>query len=137
MSSRSERMLNAIANGEKITATPMCRKEMFLKAYANKEGTANLPEPRCREEQFYLAIIKGEPITLEPRCKKEQYLKAIANNEPIPESCGISSREEELFRKIIEEAGSNTPNLNYITNGVFYIREAYSATQLADVITLR
>lgn len=139
MSTRYERMLNAIANGEKITEEPICRREVFLKAYANKEGAANLPKPICREEEFYLSLIKGEKITTEPICKKEEYLKALANNEPIPASCGTSCMEGKLFRKILGEENPDEPttNLNFVSGGTFYIREAYSATQTADAITLR
>lgn len=100
MSTRYERMLEAISKGEKITDEPICRREMFLKALANKEGVSNLPEPICREEEFYRSIIKGEKITVEPICKKEEYLKAIANNEPLPESSGSSCREETMFRRV-------------------------------------
>lgn len=57
MSTRYERMLEAIANGEKITDEPICRREMFLKALANNEGASNLPDPICREEEFYKSII--------------------------------------------------------------------------------
>lgn len=114
MSTRYERMLEAISKGEKITDEPICRREMFLKALANKEGVSNLPEPICREEEFYRSIIKGEKITVEPICKKEEYLKAIANNEPLPESSGSSCREEKMFRKVctsgnVGGGGGSTP----------------------------
>lgn len=54
--SNSEEMLTAIVNGEQITDTPTCRKEQFLKAIANNEGTTDLPEPNCREEKLLLQI---------------------------------------------------------------------------------
>lgn len=112
MSTRYERMLEAIAKGEKITDEPICRREMFLKALANNEGASNLPDPICREEEFYKSIIKGEKITVEPICKKEEYLKAIANNEPLPESSGSSCAEEKMFRKVCTSGnvgGGGTP----------------------------
>ena len=140
MVSRYERMLNAIANGEQITEEPTCRIEIFLKALANKEDPSKLPEPRSREEKYWLSIIKGEQITSKPISKKEEYLKAIANNEPIPSGSGTFARVEPLFRKILGETGGSdepTTNLNYVSGGTFYIREAYSATQSADTITLR
>ena len=141
MSTRYERMLDAIANGLRITDEPTCRIERFLKALANKEDPSTLPEPICREEKYWLSIIKGERITDEPTCKKEEYLKALANNEPIPSGSG--AREESLFKKIINNAGgSDNPdqpvtNLNYVSGGMLYLREAYSAAQTADAITLR
>ena len=54
--SRSEEMAAAILNGEIIISDPLCRKEQFLKAIANNEGTANLPEPNCRKEQLLYQI---------------------------------------------------------------------------------
>lgn len=143
MSSRYERMLEAIANGEQITEEPICRREVFLKALANKEGTSNLPEPICREEEFYRAIIAGEQITEEPICKREEYLKAMANGESLPESSGLNCKEEKLLRNVCTSGaggggsgGGGYTSVNYVSNGIFYIRDAYSAT-LADALILR
>lgn len=149
MSSRYEQMLNAIANGEKITVEPMSRLEKYLKAYANGEDVTKLPAPQCREEQCWLSIINGETITAEPQSKREKFLKAIANDEPIPENSGFG-KEEQLFIKIAEgSSGPGTPdipdipddpeiiNLNFILDGILHIRESYSAAQTAESLTLR
>ena len=150
MSTRYERMLEAIANGQPITDEPTCRVEKFLKALANKEDPSTLPDPICREEKYWLSIIKGEKITDTPTCKKEEYLKAIANNESLPSDSGSYAREMFILKKLVGNTGGgssepDTPvtpdepivNLNYVENNIFYIREAYSATQTADAITLR
>ena len=136
MKSRYEQMLEAIANGEKITSEPTSRLEAFLKAFANKEGVSDLPEPTCREEEGWLSIIKGEPITTIPQCKREVFLKAIANKEPIPEESGFAL-EEKLFQKIIENQDVNVVNLNYVSDGIFYLREAFSAAQTVETLRLR
>lgn len=54
--SNSEEMLTAIIDGDIIVDEPSCRKEQFLKAIANGEGTTNLPEPSCREEKLLFQI---------------------------------------------------------------------------------
>lgn len=113
MSTRYERMLEAIANGEQITDEPICRREMFLKALANNEGASNLPDPICREEEFYKAIIQGETITAEPICKREEYLKAIANKEDLPECSNLNCREQALLSKVCIKTtggGGSTPS---------------------------
>lgn len=144
MSTRYERMLEAIANGETITEEPICRREMFLKALANNEGVSNLPEPICREEEFYSSIIKGETITVEPICKREEYLKAMANKESLPESSNPNCKEQALLERVCtkvtgEDSGASgsTVRLNYVLNNILYIREKYSATQSAEALTLR
>lgn len=69
--SRSEEMAAAILNGEIVINDPLCRKEQFLKAIANGEGTDNLPEPNCRKEQLLYQIAEkglsggGEDLTVE------------------------------------------------------------------------
>lgn len=150
MKTRYEQMLESIANGEPITSEPISRLERFLKAYANNESVSDLPEPTCREEDCWLSIIKGEPITSTPHCKREQCLKAIANNEPIPEGSNFG-REVQLFKKIKENTGGGTDgpvgpsdpddptvvDLNYVTNGMFYIRTAHSTIQNGELLILR
>lgn len=151
MGSRYSRMLDAIAKGEQITDEPQCRIEIFLKALANKEGVSDLPTPLCREEEYYRSIIAGEQITAEPTCKREIILKAIANNESLPEDLITNSREAILLKKVHEtgvsgggngggdtgEGGdSSYTSVNYVSNGIFYIRDAFSAT-LAEALILR
>ena len=143
MNSRYATMLRAIAKGEPILDEPTCRIERFLKVFANKEDPSSLPEPIHREEKYWLAIIKGETINDEPTCKREEYLKALANNEALPHTSETFAKEAIIFKQLIEEAGgSDEPkppvtNLNYVSGGMLYLREAYSATQTADAITLR
>ena len=106
MKARYEEMLEAIANGLPITIEPTCRLERFLKAYANKEDVSVLPEPICREEEYWLSLIKGETIFSTPQCKREEYIKAIANKETMPDT-PIFGREELLFRQILANAGGS------------------------------
>ena len=136
MKSRYETILESIANGEKTTITPTCRLEMFMKAYCNNEGAAELPEPRCREEEFWLSIIKCGSIEKSPLCKREVYLKAIANKETLQLCSMTNCKEEKLFRIILEKVCSND-SLNYVSNGTLYIREVYSSTQTDELLTLR
>ena len=58
MTSRSEEMLTAIAEGSIVDSEPQCRKEQFLKAIANGD-TSDLPEPMCREEELLLQIAQN------------------------------------------------------------------------------
>ena len=58
MSSRTEEMLTAIAEGSAIDTEPICRREQYLKAIANGDAT-NLPEPICREEELLLQIAEN------------------------------------------------------------------------------
>lgn len=70
MSSRTEEMLTAIADGSAIDTECICRREQYLKAIANGDATS-CPNPRCREEELLLAIAEkgiggsGSPIITE------------------------------------------------------------------------
>ena len=144
MGSRYSKMLDAIAKGEQITDEPQSRIEIFLKALANKEGVSNLPAPLCREEEYYRSIIAGEQITAEPTCRREILLKAIANNESLPEDFVTISRESQMLTKVHEVVingggvggDSGCSSNNRVTDGIFYIRDAFSAT-IADALILR
>lgn len=75
MSSRTEEMLTAIAEGSAIDTECICRREQYLRAIANGDATS-CPNPRCREEELLLAIaekgtgggttIVTEDITITP-----------------------------------------------------------------------
>ena len=85
MSSRYEKMLTSIANGDPITDEPICRREEFLQAIANGDAS-NLPTPICREEELLLHIAENgtggsgeivtENITVTPKTT-QQVVKVV------------------------------------------------------------